>query len=326
MNLKGLYEKAVAVGMESDPRGPEAARAMLSRNRKEFEGQKDAERPYFDPERLGNPYDDTRILNGPVDRELKSIMVGIDIGEGELVLADRLREKGQRVDAVIGHHPHGLALAGLPFIMAIQPGIYAAAGVPIGQAEGALEARIKEVASRVSPVNQQRSADAARLLGIPFACFHTVADNCVASHLTGLFRKEAPKTLADLLDLLHAIPEYDLARRQRSGPEIVCGSRSSTTGKILVEMTGGTEGASQMYAKLARSTDVSTLVGMHFSKEHLDAAKAENLNVVIAGHISSDNLGLNLLFDACFGTKVEVIEASGFRRFPRTGVRGKKVR
>lgn len=316
MKLQEIYKKAVKFGMEQDPRGLAAPRATLAAAKKEFEGLPEKERQWFDQERLANPYDDTRVLNAG-GAEVKTVMVGIDIGEGELVLADRLKEKGRRLDAVIAHHPVAHALAGLPAVMSIQPGIYSAAGIPIAQAEGVLEPRIREVASRVSPVNQQRAADAAKLLGMPFACFHTVADNCVATHLTRLFDTEKPLTLGDLVDLLMAIPEYAEGRRQKMGPEIVCGAKGSTAGKVLVEMTGGTEGPKEIYAKLARSTDISTIVGMHFSKEHLDAAKAENLNVVIAGHISSDNLGLNLLFDGIFGNKVEIIECSGFRRVKR---------
>lgn len=317
MKLKDIYAKAVKFGMENDPRGVAAPKGELARAKKEFDALPEKEREWFDAEKLLNPYEDTRILNGPENVEVKAILAGIDIGEGELVMADRLKEKGRRIDAVISHHPLALALAGLPAVMNIQPGIYSAVGVPIGQAEGVLEPRIKEVASRVSPVNQQRTADAAKLLGLPLASFHTVADNCVATYLTKLFKAEKPATLGDVLELLHAIPEYRLARKEKSGPELVCGSKNSTAGEILIEMTGGTEGAKEMYAKIARSTNISTIVGMHFSKEHIDAARAENLNLVIAGHISSDNLGINLLFDGIFGDKVEVIECSGFRRIIR---------
>lgn len=316
MKLKDIYKKAVKAGMENDPRGIAAPKATLAAAKKEFDALPEKEREWFDSERLANPYDDTRVLFGG-EADVKTVMIGIDIGEGELVLADRLKDKGRRVDAVIAHHPVAHALAGLPAVMSIQPGIYSAAGIPIAQAEGALEPRIREVASRVSPVNQQRAADAARLLAMPLACFHTVADNCVASHLTRLFDAEKPATLGDLYDLLMTIPEYAEGRRQKMGPELVIGSKTSSTGKVLVEMTGGTEGPKEIYAKIARSTDVSTIVGMHFSKEHVDAARAENLNLVIAGHITSDNLGLNLLFDAVFGKKVETIECSGFRRVYR---------
>lgn len=323
MNLLELYKKAVKTGMERDPRGYDKAARALEDAKKEHDALKASEKPYFDLERLANPYEDTRIVNGPSDVKIKKIMVGIDIGEGELLLCDRLNEKGAKIDAVISHHPVSDALAGLAGVMSIQPGIYADAGVPIAQAEGILEPRIKEVASRISPANIHRASDAARLLGLPLASFHTVADNCVATYLTELATAEKPEKLCDLMDLLQAIPEYDQARRGKMGPAIICGSKNSTTGKVLVEMTGGTEGAREMYAKLARSTDVSTIVGMHFSKEHIDAARAENLNVVLAGHISSDNLGLNLLFDAVFGDKVEVVEVSGFRRVVRTSKKAK---
>jgi predicted ATPase len=36
---------------------------------------------------------------------------------------------------------------------------------------------------------------------------------------------------------------------------------------------------------------------MHLSEDHYKHAKGEHINVVIAGHIASDNLGLNLLLD-----------------------------
>ena len=82
-------------------------------------------------------------------------------------------------------------------------------------------------------------------------------------------------------------------------------------------MTGGTEGAKEIMEKYAAS-GISTLVGMHFSEEHLDSAKKANLNVVIAGHISSDVLGLNLLFDEIEKEeKLHFVETSGFQRIRR---------
>ncbi len=84
-------------------------------------------------------------------------------------------------------------------------------------------------------------------------------------------------------------------------------------------MTGGTEGPKDVLEKLA-AAGVGTIVGMHMSEDHLKAAKKCHLHVVIAGHIASDNLGMNLLLDSAekkFGG-IDVIEASGFRRFRRT--------
>jgi putative NIF3 family GTP cyclohydrolase 1 type 2 len=59
---------------------------------------------------------------------------------------------------------------------------------------------------------------------------------------------------------------------------------------------------------------------MHLSEEHLKKAKEANLNVVIAGHISSDTLGLNLILDNIERSAKQVIQTiscSGFTRIRR---------
>ena len=62
-------------------------------------------------------------------------------------------------------------------------------------------------------------------------------------------------------------------------------------------MTGGTSGSKETLEKLSQS-GVGTIVGMHMSEDHRKEAEKHHLNVVIAGHIASDTLGLNLLLDA----------------------------
>ena len=43
---------------------------------------------------------------------------------------------------------------------------------------------------------------------------------------------------------------------------------------------------------------------MHISDEHKKEAEKHHINVVIAGHIASDNLGMNLLLDSVSDVKV----------------------
>jgi putative NIF3 family GTP cyclohydrolase 1 type 2 len=82
-------------------------------------------------------------------------------------------------------------------------------------------------------------------------------------------------------------------------------------------MTGGTEGSKDMFDKMYK-LGIRTLVSMHLSEEHFKKVKDANLNVVIAGHISSDTLGLNLLLDRIEKEeKLEIINCSGFRRIRR---------
>jgi putative NIF3 family GTP cyclohydrolase 1 type 2 len=59
---------------------------------------------------------------------------------------------------------------------------------------------------------------------------------------------------------------------------------------------------------------------MHLSPKSVKEIEKHHINVILAGHISSDNLGMNLLFDKLekkSTEKFEFIECSGFRRFRR---------
>jgi putative NIF3 family GTP cyclohydrolase 1 type 2 len=168
------------------------------------------------------------------------------------------------------------------------------------------------------PVNHTRPVDAARLLDIPLVCLHTPADNMVAGHLQALFDREAPARIKDVIKLLKTIPEYQESIKNNAGPRILIGSEEQRTGKIFVDMTGGTSGSKDTIEKLAQS-GVGTIVGMHMSEDHRKEAEKHHLRVVVAGHISSDTLGLNLLLDALEKrAPFTVLECSGFKRFKRS--------
>ena len=317
MRLRELYEKAIQAGTENDPRGKDFVLKDLERRKKDFDELKPPEKDFFDSESIHNPYADSRILYGSDDDEIKGILAGIDIDVGEILLADNLRAKGRRVDLLLSHHPSGRAYADIYAVMQMQADILNLFGVPINIAEGLLEARISEVERKVMPVNHMRAVDAARLLGIPFLCLHTPADNMVQSYLQRLFDREKPYFLSDVIEMLKVIPEYRAAGISSVGPKIVLGSKKRKAGKIFVDMTGGTEGAREIFGSLTNS-GVSTIVGMHISEEHRKEAEKSHLNVVVAGHISSDTLGLNLIIDEISrGDSFEIIECSGFKRFKR---------
>jgi putative NIF3 family GTP cyclohydrolase 1 type 2 len=312
-----LYETVVAKGMEADPRGKKAVLKTLERKNRSYKGMNKEDKEFFDVESLNNPYADTRILHGTGDEEIKTVIVGVDMEIGELILADRLTEKGQKVDLVIAHHPEGKAFANFYEVMHMQADILNRFGVPISIAEDLLEGRIKEVERRLMPVNHTRAVDAAKLLDIPFMCMHTPTDNMVATYLQKLIDRKKPDTLDDILKILLDIPEYREAAHNNAGPKILIGSKERTAGKVFVDMTGGTEGAKDIFESIANS-GISTIVAMHLSDEHRKKAEKHHLNVVIAGHISSDNLGINLMLDELMKiSSLKILPCSGFRRFSR---------
>ncbi|MBI4691641.1 MAG: NGG1p interacting factor NIF3 [Nitrospirae bacterium] len=319
MTLKELYNKAISTGIENDPRGKDAVSRELEARKKDFEKLKEDEKEFFDDETLSNPYSDSRILNGTGDEEIKSAIVGIDIEVGEILLADSLKAKGKGINLLISHHPEGRAYANLYSVMQMQSDILHRFGVPINIAEDLMEGRIKEVERRLMPANHTRAVDAAKLLGIPFICLHTPADNMVATYLQRIFDKKKPYRISDVMDTLKDIPEYKTASYNGAGPKILIGSKNRKAGKIFVDMTGGTEGSKEIFGSLTAS-GVNTIVGMHLGEDHRKEAEKNHLNVVIAGHISSDNLGLNLLLDELSRDKsLEILECSGFKRVSRVG-------
>ncbi|OGW68521.1 MAG: NGG1p interacting factor NIF3, partial [Nitrospirae bacterium RIFCSPHIGHO2_02_FULL_40_19] len=290
MLLRKIYETVVAKGIEKDPRGKDTVKKTLEKRVKTYENMKEDEKEFFDTESLANPYADTRILNGTGDEDIKTALVGIDMEMAEILLADRLSSKGQKIDLVISHHPEGKAYANFYEVMHMQADILNKFGVPINVAESLLENRIKEVERRLSPVNHTRAVDVAKLLNVPFLCVHTPADNMVASYLQQVFDEKKPDTLEDITKILKEIPEYREAAKNNAGPKILLGSKDRRAGKIFVDMTGGTEGAKDIFENLVNS-GVNTIVVMHLSEDHRKEAEKHHMNAVLAGHISSDNLG-----------------------------------
>jgi putative NIF3 family GTP cyclohydrolase 1 type 2 len=288
MKLSRLYDLVVKYGSERDPRTGSGVK-------------------YFE---------DSQILYGNLNTQVRKILVGIDVEVAELLLADRLRSKSG-LDLVVSHHPEGKAYAGLYQVMRLQIDILKKIGVSARVAQELLDERMREVERKILPQNHMRPVDAARLLDMPFMCVHTPADNHVYAYLRKLIESRRPERVQDIVDILKTIPEYKEAERHLTGPRVILGSPRARAGKILFEMTGGTEGPKDVFDKLYKA-GVRTLVSMHLSEEHFKKIKGMNLNVVIAGHISSDNLGLNLLLDRIEKEEpLQIIGCSGFNRIKR---------
>jgi len=318
MKIERFYRKAVEVGIAYDLREPDEIKRLLADEAETFKDLKEDDRKFFDQDRLFNPYADTRILNGDPSSEVRQVLIGIDIEVGELLMAYLLnKEEKAGIGLVVSHHPMGAALTRLSDVMKLQARLLSKVGVTISVAEQLMDKRIGEVERRLMPINATREVDAARVLGIPLLCVHTPADNCVTTFLTALLEREKPYKLKDLVKLLKGLPEYERAVRLQTPPKIVSGSEGNSCGKIFVDMTGGTEGAKDIFDKIAAG-GVSTLVCMHVTEEHLTNAKKANLNVVIAGHIASDMLGINLLLDEVEKEeRLEYVCVSGFERIRR---------
>jgi len=311
MNIKDFYKKGIEMGIDADFRSNEYVAKLLERRKVKAEKLSGRHKDEFDAESLENPYADSRILHVAEDKNVTKILAGIDIESAEIMLA-----KDLGVDLVVAHHPMGRALGDLHEVMELQADILEQYGVPINVGEGMLKERISEVERGFNPRNLWKTLDVAKLINVNVMCFHTASDNIAAKVVTEKLDKAKPERVEDIMDALKEIPEYQEAIARGVGPKIFAGVAENRCGKILVDMTGGTEGPPKLYEKLSQA-GVGTIVGMHISEEHKKEADAANINIVIAGHMSSDSIGMNIILDEAEKQGVEIISCGGLFRVSR---------
>lgn len=317
MTIQQIYNLAIKMGIEADPRGKSAVLKQLKREKEDFQDLSKDLKEEFDKEKFVNPFPDSRFHFGNASKIVKRVLVGIDIDGSELLLADKFNQKGKNIDLVIAHHPLGRALAGLDEQVGMQTEILADMGVPVHLVETHFEERMEELTRSLNPINHYQVIDFARLLNIALMNIHTITDNLVNEFINDYFKKSKPETLADIIKLLKKIPEYKTASINGHGPIITSGKPTRKCGKIFFDLTGGTNGSKNIYDGISRA-GFNTIVGMHMTDIYKEEVQKHHLNIIIAGHISSDSLGMNLFLDQLEQKGIEVIPISGLIRVKRT--------
>ncbi len=319
MKAQEIFDLAVKIGVKNDPRGVKEVEKFLKSQKKDYQDLPEKKKKEFDRERLTNPYSDSRFLVGDRNKRVKRVLVGIDPGTSMVLLAKELERMGKPIDLIFAHHPAGKALADLHEVMDLQTSVYSKAGVPENIAEGIVREQVEDVSRRIAPVNHYDPTMAAELLGMTMINIHTPADNCVWKFVSDFLDKKKPSRVGELVDVLKEIPEYKKATELSAGPVIFSGSEKSRCGKIVISgMTGGTsgKGSEKIYERMAHY-GVGTEVAMHVSDEDRLEAVKHYVNIVIAGHIASDSLGLNIILDELEKKNIEIIPCSGFIRHSR---------
>lgn len=325
MNIQQIFKLAIEMGIKNDFRPKAQIEKQLKRIKEKHQKLSRDEKEVFDEEKLVNPYSDTRIHFDNGVNNIKKVMAGIDIDTAEMMVARYLSNHNPKdpIDLVICHHPLGKAYASLSDVMHMQADVLAQYGIPINVGESLMKLRISEVSRGVSPVNHFQVVDAARNLNLSLLNVHTPADNLVAQFVKNKIEKDKPEYVGDVLKSLLEIPEYKEAARRGFGPALSTGTEDSRVGKIaFTEITGGTEGSSKIYEKMAMA-GIGTIISMHQSEEHRKEAEKYHINVVIAGHISSDSIGMNLFLDELEKKGIKILTASGLIRYSRNKKRKK---
>lgn len=323
MTLQELYELGIEMGIKADPRGMDAVKKLLAKNKKDFEELSEKNLPagkagkkFFDKESFVNPYSDSRILFGDTKTQVKRLIAGIDADASEILLADRLSEKGKKIDLVISHHPSGHALASLDEVMDVQVDMFAQAGVPVNVAYSLFEQRKSAVKRKIGPINHSQAVDMARLLQIPLLALHTIWDNIGNAFMEEHLGKKKFDTVGEILDAINEIPEFTEAIKGKAGPSIVAGSEKSRVGKMVIGFTGGTNPSKELYVEMAKA-GVGTIVEMHVPEDAVLELRKLHINVIDCGHMAADSIGANMYLDQVEKRGVEVVPCSGLIRVKR---------
>ena len=316
MKLQQIYELAIDMGIKADPRGDAGVKRFLERAKKRFDELPEKKKRYFDKDTLKNPFADTRILYGEPSKAVKKVLAGIDADASEILLTDRLNQKGENIDLLISHHPAGHALAALYEVMEVQAEMFAEAGVPINVAHALLSEKQQEVKRKLAPANHNQAVDAARLLDIPLLVIHTVWDNLGNRFMQDYLSKKKLETVGEVFEYVNEIPEFVEAIKGKSGPSIVSGGEHSRAGKVAVGFTGGTSSSKELYMEMAKA-GVGTIVEMHLPEDALSELKKAHINVIDCGHMAADSIGANLFLDELERKGVSVIPCSGLIRVKR---------
>lgn len=314
MTIREIYELSIQWGMELDPRGPDALREQMRETREEYEKLEGRARQLFDAERMNNPFGDTRILHGDPDTELTRVILGIDIDTPELLLAEALRARGERLDAVISHHaslPGGMT--SVQDTMGVQVAMMAGHGVPRSRAETLVRA---DIASKPR-LSNHRIVQMAEALDIPLMTIHTPCDLHVYELAHREVEEQGPRTVGDLVDLLAAWPEVQWAIERGEEPRVTAGDKRNSVGELHIHFTGGWNPSPACLEAMC-DAGVETFVMMATSDALDEMANKHQASIVVSPHYPSDNVGINLLLDrACAISPIEVADTSNFVRVAR---------
>jgi len=239
-------------------------------------------------------------------QDIKKVIMGVDMDTPELLLAKQLG-----YDCVVTHHPRNTNPNMLD-LMDTHIFKLEKLGVPRNKSQKALKPRVEELGYNSHVSNSRRTESAAKLLNMPFMSLHTPADiiseKIAQDFLDKKFADKPDTKLEDIVKALEGIGEYKNAARK---PVIRVGEKNSYAGKIYVLMSGLT-GPGAGILKQYFEGGVGTLVMMHIPEKDAKELKEHGVgNVIIAGHMSSDSLGMNKIAEAWRAQGVEVTMMSG---------------
>jgi putative NIF3 family GTP cyclohydrolase 1 type 2 len=233
------------------------------------------------------PADSTVHVRG---KNIQKVLIAVDVGTAELLLA-----KSLGCDAVIAHHPIGVAAINFYKVFDRHVEYMVNHGIPKKVAREATEKLKERVETRTHADIYDDVVGAARAIKMPLVNIHQPCDEYMRQVILEKINSGRTEYVSDIVQSVSKIPEF---RHAATRVQVRHGSEKNKAGHWALVIAAGTNGGYSV-AKAYFQHGVDTVIYLHIDYGDLMKMREEKLdgNLVVLGHLAGDSLGLNALAD-----------------------------
>ena len=234
-------------------------------------------------------------------RNIRKVLMAIDVGTAELLLAKQLG-----CDAVVAHHPIGIASVNFHRVFDRHVDFMIESGVQAPVARNAVKKLKERVESRTHSEIYDQVVGAAKVLKMPLVNVHQPCDEFMRRTIAQVIKNRSPEKVSDLIGAVSSIPEF---RNSEVKPAIRIGRPNSRLGKHALVIAAGTNGGYGI-ARAYFEAGVDTVIYLHMDYGELTKLRETNLagNLVVLGHLPGDSVGMNGLSSKLESKGIETVK------------------
>jgi putative NIF3 family GTP cyclohydrolase 1 type 2 len=233
-------------------------------------------------------------------RNIRKVMIVVDVGTAELLMA-----KSLGCDAVVAHHPIGVAAVNFYKVFGRHVDYLVEHGVPRSVAKKAVDKLTERVETRTHADIYDDVVGAARALKMPLVNIHQPCDEYMRRTIFEKIKAGKTEYVSDIVRSVSRIPEF---RHAATKVRVRYGSEKNRVGHWALVIAAGTNGGYSV-AKAYFEHGVDTVIYLHVDYGDLTKMREDKLkgNLVVLGHLAGDSLGLNALADRLEEIDVECV-------------------
>ena len=233
-------------------------------------------------------------------KNIHKVLIGIDIGAAELLLAKQLG-----CDAVIAHHPIGTTTVNFYKVFDRHIDYMVEHGVPKKIARNAVEKLKERIETRSHADIYSDVIGAAQALSMPLVNIHQPCDEYMRRVIFRAIKAGKTDYVSDIVKSISKIPEF---RHAITKVRVRFGNQNNKAGHWALVVAAGTNGGFNI-AKAYFQSGVSTVIYLHMDYGELIKMREEKLegNLVVMGHLAGDSIGLNGLAERLENLGIETV-------------------